>query len=1109
MTSTKFLTPIRMALLAIVGIIYIADATSEMRENPFSDNFLPDFKKTNVATVDDDFAAVKISTKSAGMHVKGTLGLKRPYVDGANDEAAHYIELAERKVYLKNLITQGVTDSGSTQLDGRFDLTANSAGRYAVCWSLENMDDGCSQPFAVKAESVYLGNIVATSKQPFVWGESLMQEGRPCWLHDPFFKVNLYTLVELFDSNNKLAATPVKANIYGEYAIGLPKGKRYRLKAQCESTVFETKHYIGAVHQLVNLPLDNWIPKEEEFAAYDSGRGVLQAPAGHTLDVVFDASDKDGHPLKFQWKVLNGSGHTGGSGSALESWQLPATPGKHRIYALVADGHGGYLTKSLPMQVGVPFVQFSGTVIDEVTRLPVDGADVDVLGKTTQTDNRGWFNVQVPILNGDQRYPLNIRHFDYATTSRVLDKSSRGATFELIRAQVTQHDPSKAIDVLDQHSSGPCGRAELDSQHKRRASDNDNKAAKLKAREMELVKRHGLRVVNPPSDCRHRGARLQLPANALVYADQTPAKGPISLSFATLNPARRAMVGDYRAIDLDGRDMELTSFGAIYAEFRDVNGKEINVRKGLEAELTIPVSGDLAPQAKSEIDMWSYDRKSGFWLEEKPEGKLVATSEGPAYVGPTSHFSTINMDVAGNDPANATCVRFEVGASLNSWNNLVMRAYVPVGGSAVQVKETALDGEQYHAIYRIPYSNPPAGNTLRVELRGELPSGTEVVLLEEIIQTDLRPKMTGNDLWPDSPYTECGTPIVLEADPVTLPYYGDIAGTGRPAFLTGPYGTYLPENGQQTSADYYAAVDPANLRTTLGDWWAQNGFGADGSGGTRASYMNHNDLGFGRDMHCLGDVNNYACYVTNYGLPDQNPANADDAENQNPATQGATVTMEYDASLGDTAVSFYAFNGGVATAPRVNFADLDGLGPKPLPHLCMVCHGGEPGAFTVDSLVHDGVFREFDLPSFRYSGNRDWDFDQAPSSLDLFELSQFATLNNEVAAINSGNKVSEVIDGWYNGGGIAPQQLLNSEIPAGWVGQEDVYRDLYATTCRTCHIARSGIIDTSASFANSEYTVCNIPRRMPNAYITYKNFWSDLIRVDLFEIATGASDCFD
>ena len=208
------------------------------------------------------------------------------------------------------------------------------------------------------------------------------------------------------------------------------------------------------------------------------------------------------------------------------------------------------------------------------------------------------------------------------------------------------------------------------------------------------------------------------------------------------------------------------------------------------------------------------------------------------------------------------------------------------------------------------------------------------MLLDNIINTDARPKMTGTDLWPPYPYTECGVPILLTPAPGVVPAYGDLDGTGRPSFLVGPYGDFNPADGAQQVVDYYNAIDPGGNKTTLGEWWQANGFGSDGLGTgnptyVNQAYLNNNDLGFGRDMHCAKNGANLACYVTNYGLPDQSPANANDAENKNPATRGATVTMEWNAA--DPAaerVQFYVFGGGVAGSGRINFADLDGWGPS-------------------------------------------------------------------------------------------------------------------------------------------------------------------------------------
>lgn len=1064
--------------------------------------------------------------------VNGTLVLLNKFTD--NDQSLDKIRLPEAYVYLKDNAAQTV-DEAFTQLDGKFDLVAPKSGEYQICWKVDNLTQGCKRFFKVEKKAVYLQQVLVQPTGDYVYGLSKMKEDRPCWLHDPFFAVDLYTKIDLINSVGNVIGNGVKANVAGEYAIGIPKPTRkintlvsntfsrgsefsenitalkpalskeigiikpiasgYRVRSSCEKSNTTSPQLVNSGNSYhIDLPINNHVPKALALAAFDGSKGITRADPNIAIESRLTARDDDLHSLTYKWQVLNSAGTVSNVDADDQQWTLPGLAGTHQVYVMARDGYGGYAFDRLSMVVGDPTLNFSGKVIDEVTRLPVKNARIDVLGEKTKTDDKGWFSLVVPELAVEQRYPLNINHLNYATYSRVLDKTSRGNTFELIRSQISFHNPENPIDIVDESSSGPCGRGNIDRDEQK----HDRTEKDIKQDEVSMNR-----------DCKSRGARLRLPARSLVYPDQSLAAGPIRLSMATLNPARRTLPGDYRAIDSNGDDTELVSFGALYAEFRDAFGNEVNLREGMEALLDVPISNDQAGIAKPTIPMWSYEEKSGFWIEEG-EGKMVNTASGLMYQGPTKHFSTINMDVAGNDPNVATCVRLELDPSLNAWSNLTLRAYVTEAGStASQVKETALDGDQYHAIYRIPYSNPPAGNTLRLELRGQLPSGVVSVLLNDIINTDARPKMTGTDLWPDYPYAECGDPIVLTADPVDLPYYGDIDATGRPSFLTGPYGQYLPSDPVQTSADYYAAIDPAGLKLNLGSWWVENGFGADGSGGTRASYLNHNDLGFGRDMHCLGDSNDYACYVTNYGLPDQNPANADDAETQNPATQGATVTMEHHSSAGNNAVSFYAYGGGVAGSTRISFADLDGLGPKPIPHLCMVCHGSDGAVLDSNDLVVNAKFREFDLPSFRYSSDRAWDYSDGNTILSATEFANFRIINDEVAAINSGNKIDELIDAWYPGVSNVP---VLPAVPSNWTpgvptaDETSLYHNVYGKTCRTCHIAR-GFPDTYAQFVASSYVVCGQPKTMPNAFITYKNFWSDPLRVDEFETAINNFNC--
>lgn len=1062
-----------------------------------------------------------IGTANASNRITGTLTLM-----------PQNIRLPDIDIVLRDAATQQEVAKSRTYLDGKFSLIAQKPGTYVACWKAPGIA-GCTDRISVKDPTVYLGVVKAKSKGRLITGTVLTGDKRACWVNDPFFKLDVSTHLSLLDRNGQVLRKDIRANVSGQYAIGGVPAGRYTLIAACEKANTQARVLVDTRNTVANLTLPNHAPKIGGLSVLDGVKGLSRAAVGATVKLQASIRDPDHDNIEYLWRTLDGYGTISGANTAQQDWKLPSKPGLYSVYLMARDGKGGYAYKRQSLSVGANVVSFSGRVIDETTQAPVSGATVNVSGATANTNAQGWFNVSVPGMASPERYVVNISHPQFAQMSRPYDKSVTGYTYELIRAQLSSHDPRQTISVVDTGSSGPCGAPGGKRMEAGTSPTSDIAPRKYATAPRETPQRE--------KACRHEGAQIVIPAGSLVGANKSAPQGSITMAMATLNPARRALPGDYRALDTNRVQTELYSFGAVYAEFRDAAGNLLNLKPGADAEIRIPLSAAQRNQAKPSIAMWSYDEKSGLWMEEG-KAALKNTPQGWMYIGKTKHFSYINMDVAGNDPNLATCVRLQIGNSLAGWTGLKLRAYVSYGGTSVQVKEMELNTDQYHAIYRIPYTAPAfPPTTLRMELRGTY-SSQQVVLLDKVINTDaretaLRVTRTGplTNLWPPSPYAECGDAIVLEADPVNLPYYGDIDGAGRPAFLNGPYGDFLPPNAEQVATDYYTAI-AGNTKTTLGDWWAANQFvAANGSGGTRASYLNHNDLGFGRDMNCKKNGNDLACWVTNYGLPDQNPTNADDAAATppNPLTRGATVTMEYkSAAAADRQVTFYVYGGGDATAPRIKFADLDGMGPKSVPHLCFICHGGSP---DLDLATNEGLharFREFDLQSFKYSGTRSWDFPPAVNTLHPIEVSKFGELNQMVRDTQpASSAIKSLINAWYPGNvfNVLP---VKPAVPSGWnvavtppvpspitlpASQvANMYHNVYGKSCRTCHIARdegnanAGILFNNASdFSFTSDKVCDSPKVMPNAFVTYKNFWSDQQRVLDYQALTGriATNC--
>jgi hypothetical protein len=126
-------------------------------------------------------------------------------------------------------------------------------------------------------------------------------------------------------------------------------------------------------------------------------------------------------------------------------------------------------------------------------------------------------------------------------------------------------------------------------------------------------------------------------------------------------------------------------------------------------------------------------------------------------------------------------------------------------------------------------------------------------------------------------------------------------------------------------------------------------------------YYNTNELGLGRELGCTefndGTATNgtpligVACYVTNYGTA------LGDVVNSLPlAIEGLhprdTLCITYRPSLpANYQVQFYAYNG---DGDRREWAILDTLGPRPVPQVCLSCHGG-----SYDSERHLAKYARF------------------------------------------------------------------------------------------------------------------------------------------------------
>jgi hypothetical protein len=976
----------------------------------------------------------------------------RPATKGQRDQP---IPLPDFELALKNVATGTLSAPQKTDLFGRFVFPPQKQGTYRLVWKKQNGWDEGEYPkkIVVTRNTQYPGPVEIRPQKGLVvlTGRVRLRDGSSPWYVNEFFGVRRAARVELSGAGEP--ARSVRANFAGDFAIAAqPKPKaRVQASSQAAKATIELSadHFKAKeVPRRLDLTLDNHRPQLAAVVAQRGGQAVRHAPLGATVKLVALASDPDRDTLRYVWKV--DAGKLTGDGAAID-WQLPRQPGVHTAHVLVSDGRGGDVHGQVSVTVGAKGDLVSGRATDTSGK-PVARADVIVNDQKTVTDPDGSFRVVVPLAN---RYILNIRKAGFAPLSRVFDRPTNGHIWKLVPAQVSSVDPAKAIDLVD--------------------------------RRPILEKR------------KLKGARVQVPAGALVDAAGKKPVGKLSATVATLDLSNNEAPGDWIAKE-GARDVGLISYGLAFIEFTDAAGKKYNLAPGQKATVTIPIPASLLARAPAQMAMWSYDEKDGYW---KSLGTAATLNKAAAaYQGQVPHFSTINMDQTGP----VSCVR--VFSDISIPTGLKLRVSSP---SFPTVKEVVLDGP-LNAIYRIP------ANT-KVKL--EVLDATGVLLPNVIVENGNTTGAIGTplpnntvtagpadpNLWPPFPYANC--------KPVTLKLNALWSGYPNSPFLS--FKNLGNESDAITKA-YYDRIDPQKKRRKLADWWAVNGFNTSGVGPTgpnyaRTSYLNNNDLGSGRDMHFLRHADGtLAAYVTNYsrgGKFDQNPIFADDALAQN--QPGATVCMEYAPIEGDPAgtkiVKFFVF--AKAGLTLQNHADLDGFGEKFVPNLCLHCHGGSyynSASPTLADVNMESSFRELDVSTYKFPGFR--------TTPNAAEQAAFKKQNQLIRATSAARKpILDLIDNWYLPGGMGATQD-NSYTPINWKGlpQQTLYHDVVKVSCRTCHIAfvsdddaggtdwnrydqfKARRVDSIPPFTIGT-SISGIPgngiRVMPHGLVTYRNFWLD------------------
>jgi hypothetical protein len=619
---------------------------------------------------------------------------------------------------------------------------------------------------------------------------------------------------------------------------------------------------------------------------------------------------------------------------------------------------------------------------------------------------------------------------------------------------------------------------------------------------------------------------VQIDANSLVDQNGHPATVPVNVDVHGYDMRLPDPIpGDLAALDKSGNSVAMNSYGAISVDLSDSSGNTYNLATGKTARISIPVNTSLlngaAPPAT--LALWSYNEQSGMWQEQATATYNAALR---AYVGNVAHFTAWNADAVFT---NTACVFISIDPSTGPEIPFELEGDPsnPPGYVNHTFTSNASDINGF-AFYRlIPNS------VVKVDVYPV--SGPHISIGNFTVNAG--PTIDGTTNYDASPYygippnpaTQClgydqaKGPGIQPVISLTIPT--------SPTFLTG----LAPASPSTTQ--YWEAVNaldssgnPTLPRSTLSGWQQTNGLGQ-GAGGTNspgeveAIYFNTADLQFGRDMHCLQGPGTppdakLACYVTNYGqnqLPQGDPQTGiTNAEGYSHPI--ATVAMEYNPTNAHNVVSFYAYkaDGSLLPAPEL---DTQVTTVKPIPQICMACHGGQ---ITNTSDVDNANFIAFDVYSFLYDSNTypasspNYPYATTPpggnpayGSVTSNQEETFRKLNAMVLATNSNSAdpnqpIINLINGWYSGcGGVNNPGCTVTDTYAppppspGWAGHVALYQTIPRVYCRSCHSSQG-----SPSSAYPDWTqysdfsgglvpfaVCASAPIMPYAQVPFKRFW--------------------
>lgn len=209
---------------------------------------------------------------------------------------------------------------------------------------------------------------------------------------------------------------------------------------------------------------------------------------------------------------------------------------------------------------------------------------------------------------------------------------------------------------------------------------------------------------------------VQFAPNSFVTANGSAYTGTVSITLKHLSPGDANFGfsipgGDLAAVNNDGEDVSLYSYGMLGVVLTGNGGEPLQLATGKTATITMKVADGQIASCPTTIPLWYFDEATSLWKEEGQ-----ATLVGGFYVGTVTHFSWWNCDYQGPRATiqgkvvdcNGTAMS-NVNVTVNGWYVMTTNQFgdyssdVPVGMNfTVQVLANNNVGIQSSQIENVP-----------------------------------------------------------------------------------------------------------------------------------------------------------------------------------------------------------------------------------------------------------------------------------------------------------------------------------------------------------------------------------------------------------------------